>query len=252
MSSTPCLELFPARQNQRLGNLRRAAEVEIPHFASAWQSFAGSWSRLEQDHYMGDGGGYRFRRYAVFESTDGEPPILGSDQKHYQSTYYNRINGGIFREYPCFESGTLENPVFQWLLDLSLTTARSRRPGIGQWHAEAHQFRIVATHEEKGKPVPEGIHRDGVDFVFIYMVKRHQVKGGVSRVYRPDGHLLAQHKMREPLDCMAIDDKAVLHNVTPLKPLKDGEDGYRDVLVITVRAADSAQGGANASALKVA
>ncbi|MGV6859521.1 MAG: 2OG-Fe dioxygenase family protein [bacterium] len=234
------IEVFPEKTNSKLTNLRRRAVEEIPGFTASWQDFVRSWDRLQQDAYMGDGGRYRFRRYAVFES-QGESILKRSpDQRHYQKSIHNRINGGIFREYPCFEQQTLENPVFQWLLDQSLSTAKAKGPSASGWHVEAHQFRITASAEEIGKPVPEGIHRDGVDFVFIYLVQRCKVRGGASRVYTPVGRLVEQHKMREPLDVIAIDDREVLHNVTPIRPLKE-EGGFRDVLVITVRATDSAE-----------
>ena len=38
-------------------------------------------------------------------------------------------------------------------------------PETDNWHIEAHQFRIEARVGEHGKPTPEGMHRDGVDYV---------------------------------------------------------------------------------------
>ena len=49
------------------------------------------------------------------------------------------------------------------------------------WLIEAHQFRII-TGRDPGKPTPEGLHRDGVDYVFISLIERHNISGGVTRV----------------------------------------------------------------------
>ena len=38
-------------------------------------------------------------------------------------------------------------------------------PNVAAWYVDVHQYRIEALGEDVGKPTPEGIHRDGADWV---------------------------------------------------------------------------------------
>ncbi len=110
-----------------------------------------------------------------------------------------------------------------------------RIKGESDWRIEAHQFRILASPEQSGKPTPEGIHQDGVDYVFVVMIDRHNVMGGITKVYTHNGKLLNSFKMRRPLDVLHVEDQHVNHYVTAVKPLWDDQPAWRDVLVITFR-----------------
>ena len=50
------------------------------------------------------------------------------------------------------------------------------------WKIEMHQFRIEPSPRESGKPTPEGMHRDGVDWVFVGLIARTGVAGGVTGI----------------------------------------------------------------------
>ena len=56
-----------------------------------------------------------------------------------------------------------------------LTPADMRPPA---WHVEMHQFRIEARPGQSGKPTPEGMHRDGVDWVLVLLVSRVNIASG--------------------------------------------------------------------------
>ena len=43
------------------------------------------------------------------------------------------------------------------------------------WHVEVHQFRIEARSGQEGRPTPEGMHRDGVDYVLVLLVNRTNI-----------------------------------------------------------------------------
>ncbi len=213
------------------GFLNGAEDVE------AWKEFQESWDDLVPDQYMGDGGHYRQRRYSVFGLVAGAGvATIIPDQRHYQTLDYNPLNGGIYREYPPFSDVFLSNPIFLGLLDFAGSLVQDVSPEKKQWRIEGHQFRILTSSDETGKPTPEGIHKDGTDFVFITLVNREAVKGGVSRVYSGEGKLLTQKKLRRPLDFMLVNDRTQLHYVTPIKPLREQHPGHRDVLVLTFRA----------------
>ena len=55
--------------------------------------------------------------------------------------------------------------------------------GVQAWHVEVHQFRIEARRGEAGQPTPEGMHRDGVDYVLVLLVNRRNIASGVTSVH---------------------------------------------------------------------
>ena len=196
----------------------------------AWSKFAASWDRLEPDNYMADGGRYRRRRHAVLSFSEGRLVPLPA-QAHFQSRDYNPLNGGIARWFAQVEQATLESPAFADLLGLCLAVFEL---GSSSLEIEVHQFRIEAG-VTAGHPTPEGMHRDGVDWVGIFLVERTNVDAGTTRI-RVDGLVdLAEFTLVEPLDAAFIDDARVLHGVTPITVQDAESKGHRDVLVLTFR-----------------
>jgi hypothetical protein len=98
---------------------------------------------------------------------------------------------------------------------------------------EAHQFRIDTT-DGIGRPTPEGAHRDGVDMVAVFLVNREGVKGGETRVFDANGPQGQRFTLSQPWSVLLLDDARVIHESTPIQPL--GTEGWRDTLVLTLRA----------------
>jgi hypothetical protein len=200
-----------------------------------WETFAASWDRLSPDTYMADGGRYRRRRHAVFTASDTGALLRAAHQPHYQSRDYNNLNGGIERWFDAIEPITGASTTCGALLalcrDVFATTAPSAKP----WHIEVHQFRIEAKPGTAGKPTPEGMHRDGVDFVLVMMIKRTNIKSGETIMTSADHKPLGQFTLTEPFDAVLLDDHHVFHGVTPVEPLDPALPAHRDVLVVTFR-----------------
>ena len=115
-----------------------------------------------------------------------------------------------------------------------LGAAASALRGPQPWAVEAHPFRIDTT-DGIGRPTPEGAHRDGVDLVAVFMLGRHRIKGGESRVFEADGPSGQRFTLTEPWSLLLLDDARVIHETTPIQPLVGGELGWRDTLVLTYR-----------------
>jgi hypothetical protein len=96
-----------------------------------------------------------------------------------------------------------------------------------------HQFRIEAKPGTAGRPTPEGLHRDGVDRVFVLLVERVNVREGVTRIGAPDGTPLGEFTLTHPGDAMLIDDHRILHGVTEIHPQDPARPAWRDALVVT-------------------
>ena len=205
-----------------------------------WPAFARSWDRLETDHYMADGGRFRRRRYARFRAARGaitrEP-----HGPHFQSRDYNALNGGIDRWFEPVTEAIATHPITGRLLERCLevfTRAASADSTLTAWNIEMHQFRIEPSLREVGKPTPEGMHRDGVDWVFVGLISRTGVAGGVTGIGDAAGRPLGAFTLSDPLDAVFLDDHRVRHGVTPIEILAPDRPAHRDVLVLTFRKAE--------------
>lgn len=202
-----------------------------------WDGFAASWEHLGLDRYMADGGRYRRRRHAVFAVGPGSI-VRKAHQPHYQSRDYNELNGGIERWFTPIEDQVATHPALLSILTACHTlfdglTPPGARPE--RWHVETHQFRIEARPGEAGQPTPEGLHRDGVDWVLVLLVARENIASGVTSIHDLQRRLLGSFTLQQPLDAAFVDDGRVYHGVTPVRPLDPTRPAHRDVLVVTFR-----------------
>lgn len=197
------------------------------------------WNELAPDRFMNDGGRYRRRRHAVFSATAGTCRLEREPhQPHFQTTHFNALNGGIERHFEPVADGAINTHAFAFLCELFLGVFGRCAPGI-DWYVEMHQFRIeVGGDITAGLPTPEGLHRDGVDFVAMVMMGRDNVGEGVSHIHDPDRRELAALTLAEPLDMALVDDTRVLHGVTPIVAVDPGRVGTRDLLVLTFKRRD--------------
>ena len=198
-----------------------------------WTAFAGSWNDLGPDTYMADGGRYRRRRHAVYAVSPGSI-VRQPAQPHFQSRDYNALNGGIERWFQPITETIGAGATMTTVLTFCLSLFGSVLPSHA-WHAEIHQFRIEARRGEEGRPTPEGIHRDGVDYVLVLLVNRVNIESGMTTVYNPAGEALGAFTLTQTFDSALVDDARVLHGVTPIAPLDIAQPGYRDVLVVTFK-----------------
>ncbi len=93
-----------------------------------------------------------------------------------------QLNGDVQRWFEPVLPATLANPVMQAISIIwtPVVTTAGRHSASQAWHVELHQFRIETSPAETGRPTPEGLHRDGVDWVFVMLVDRHNVSDGVT------------------------------------------------------------------------
>jgi hypothetical protein len=203
--------------------------------AGAWAAFAATWGDLGEDRFMADGGRYRRRRHAAL-SMSGDEVVRKPHQPHYQSRDYNPLNGGVQRWFEPIAETTLANPVTRAVFAACgrlLTGLTAPEP----WHVEMHQFRIEADPGRAASPTPEGLHRDGVDWVFVMLVSRENVAEGVTRIAGAGGPDLDRFVLAQPMDAVFLDDRRVRHGVTAITPLDPALPAYRDALVVTFASA---------------
>jgi hypothetical protein len=220
--------------------LVRAPEMRAVFEAAGlldWENFAGSWDDRGVDMYMADGGRYRRRRFACFRASEGGI-ARKPHQPHYQSRDYNPLNGGIQRWFEPVTKAIGTHPALRAILAACQTlfgrlTPATLRPA--SWHVEIHQFRIEARPGQEGRPTPEGMHRDGVDWVLVLLVNRINIASGETSIGDLNKRPLGSFTLTDPFDAAVTDDNRVYHGVTPVTPLDPACPGHRDVLVITFR-----------------
>jgi hypothetical protein len=199
-----------------------------------WDEFAASWNRLQLDTYMADGGRYRKRRHAVYRA-EGDAVVRQTHQPHFQSIDYNPLNGGIARWFEPIEPEVGSSATMATILAFCRSLFDQLAQGVRAWHIEVHQFRIEARSDQAGKPAPEGVHRDGVDYVLVLLVNRRNIESGVTTIHALDGSPLGQFTLTVPFDAAIVNDARVAHGVTPVEPLDSSAEAFRDVLVVTFR-----------------
>jgi hypothetical protein len=201
-----------------------------------WVSFAESWSHLEVDTYMADGGRYRRRRHAAYGAAPDNAIRRKPHQPHIQAREYNPLHGGIARWFEPMTPVIAEGATMRTILGFCRSLFGSLAPATDAWHIEAHQFRIEARTGEQGKPTPEGLHRDGVDYVLVLLINRRNIKSGVTDIHALDGRPLGHFTLTDPFDAALVDDRQVSHGVTPVEPIDPALPAFRDVLVVTFAA----------------
>ena len=202
-----------------------------------WDAFAGSWNDLPRDGHLPEGHRYRRRRHATLSARAGEPIFhVEAHQPHYQAREYNSLVGGIERWFEPIQPHVLAGASFRSVMTLCLRLFGSLQAGA-DWHIECHQFRIEARPEAAGQPTPEGVHRDGVDWVLVLLVNRVNIESGTTTVHDVrEGRALGSFTLATPLDAALVDDNRVMHGVTAVTPMDAGRPAWRDVLVVTFRA----------------
>ncbi|MBZ5556553.1 MAG: 2OG-Fe dioxygenase family protein [Acidobacteriia bacterium] len=211
------------------------AELEAAGPLTDWPAFAASWNDLEIDRYLAEGQRSRSRRFAVYSAGADGAVARQPHQPHYQHREYNALFGGIERWFAPIAPAVGEGATMTTVVRYCARAFGALAPAIARWRVEAHQFRIAASAHAPGQPTPEGVHRDGVDFVLVLLVNRQNIVSGVTTVYDLGGAPLGTFTLTEPCDATLVDDNRVAHGVTPVAPLDPARPGARDVLVVTFR-----------------
>lgn len=204
-----------------------------PTVARGLHDLGAFWNDLPADQYLKDGGRYRRRRHGSFV-LNGQDVQAVPHRAHWQPLSYNALHGGMERWFDPLQPELANHPSLQGLL-LALGQCVSDLRGAQTWHVEVHAFRIDTT-DGIGRPTPEGAHRDGVDVVAVFMLGRHQIKGGESRVFDAQGPSGQRFTLTEPWSLLLVDDQRVIHETTPIQPVDPDREGWRDTLVVTLRA----------------
>ena len=110
----------------------------------------------------------------------------------------------------------------------------SLRAGARELSLTMHQVSIIADADTLGDNSPEGIHKDGADFIVSALViAREGITGGQSVIYGPDKETeYLRFELQPGQGIFQADASSSLwHDVTPIRlpPRGAGEEGKRDI-----------------------
>ena len=218
---------------QRLSNEMQLVPEQIENFTDCWFD-------LKQDMYMADGGAYRFRRYGQYNKEKGSENLVQLPHEPYtQPITVNYLNGGTVRHFePLTESFTSSSILHSLLIYLADICDEARGQPTN-WNIRLHPYRILASSNNLGEPTPEGLHRDGVNFIASILINKVNVKGGITTITDDNAKPLLSLKLEHEFDIMLANDEKTMHKVSAISPVLLGEVAYRDVLVVALTAQGS-------------
>ncbi len=187
-----------------------------------------SFSNLTFDQYIGKN---RFRRFSQYKMNYTKNNKWNFDllpHKEYVAySKYNSVAGGIRRFYD-----PIEVDFTTWIntgaKEMNLDTSE-------EWQINVHQYRVLVGNniEGDGITVPEGIHKDGHEYVMIAVFGRCNIKGGEMKLYTDSkGDECFFNKVVKENQIALLDDMEIYHYVTPISTIKDDLRGHRDILVV--------------------
>lgn len=200
-----------------------------------WPGFMASWNDLAPDRYLAEQGRFRRRRHAVYALSSDGAGMRERHQPHYQSRAYNPLQGDIERWFEPIAESIGSGAVLQRILKFCTCAFGALAPDVRLWRCEVHQFRIEASKDLEGQPTPEGVHRDGVDYVLVLLIDRQNIVSGTTTIHTARSEELGSFTLTYPLDAALVDDARVFHGVTPVHPEDPSSPAHRDVLVVTLK-----------------
>lgn len=197
------------------------------------QSLASSFNRLPLDPYIE--GKFRRRRLSRFIAPKGQLRAL-PHQEFTQSNQYNHLLGNIRREYEELEADVAMSNQFIEMLNILATNLHLN---LETSVLGVHQIRITVEKNHSGHPAPEGIHKDGFDYIAIICVNRTDIVGGHTELYKNPDEVPVFSKVLKTGQMLFVDDQYLFHYTSPVQPLD--QDGHRDVFVVTVKTNEKVQ-----------
>ena len=127
------------------------------------------------------------------------------------------------------------NLKFHQLVGQIAALCLSIQPSICNMDISLHQVRSIAYPQIEADNAPEGIHRDGADFIVSACIfNRHNILGATSKIYDTDKSTLLLETELEMGDMIFQDDKHLWHDITPIRS-NSNYLGYRDILGFDIK-----------------
>ena len=214
-------------------SLVRATELSIPdELRQSWMSLSIDYADLPVDEFLPNNGKYRFRRYGRFYFLPSTEELIRLPHKDYfQDTDINKVTGGVVRTFAPLRDTTFDNPFLHEMIrfdfrhfpvkdDLKYTS----------WEVQVHLIRVIANANEEGHPTPEGIHKDGAQFVTVHLAELVNADGGDVSIYDNNKTFLTSFRLNQIMDCYLFNDDTLWHEAKPITPKSEAHQAIRSIL----------------------
>ena len=136
----------------------------------------------------------------------------------------------IPRKFECIDKNIRNMSFFREFLKHSVYLTINNSDFIpNKLELSVHQVRQICYPYIDSHNSPEGIHKDGSDFLITaYVINRSNIIGGESMIYDNNKKLIHK-KILHSGDGIFQDDKNLYHYVTPIQSV-DNHIGFRDIL----------------------
>lgn len=199
----------------------------------SWLSLTIDYADLPADDFLPGGARYRFRRYGRFRFSPSDGALARMPHEDYfQSAEINPVTGGIIRKFAPLLDTTFGNRFLHELIrfDFAQFPIEDAAQLKEDWEVHAHLIRVTADLSERGHPTPEGIHRDGANFVTVHLAELVNTRGGAVSIYDDDRRLLATFRLEKVLDSYLFDDAKLWHAAEAIVPSTPAHGAIRSIL----------------------
>jgi hypothetical protein len=145
----------------------------------------------------------------------------------FQPKKINNYAGGIKRNFP-----KISLKLKKFSEKIVLKNIFDKKILQSNFNFGVHAIRIICNKYNRGFPVPEGFHTDGVNFVAIIPINQKNCVGGTSYLKEQKSKKIVLKKKILKGNFLFFNDTKFLHYATPITH-KKGKFGFRDMLVIT-------------------
>ena len=175
----------------------------------------------------------RYRRYSLIDLNENK--IIGNEVFN-QDKNYNKYFDKNIRKYDNINPYLLNDYTFLNFLNLfkkNINLENNENDNLIENINKiyVHQIRVRANNQNIN-PVPEGIHKDGFNFIFIACVNRFNIDGPYNEILDLNKNIVNKKILNENRGIFLNDNK-YYHNVTKFKKVNKYLKGYRDIFVLT-------------------
>lgn len=211
-----------------------ASDIPLtPELEHAWADLRTDYETLPADEYLPEKRNYRFRRYDRFRFSPATGQLsLLPHETYFQETDINEVTGGIVRQFAPLLPKTVNNSFLHALIryDFAQFPLRSAEQQFGTWQVDVHEILVRAEPNSNAHPTPEGIHRDGAEFVTVHLAVLDNADGGFVTVYDDEKQPLESFRLNNILDSYLFDDARLWHGVTPIVSADGIKPAMRGIL----------------------
>ena len=182
-----------------------------------------SFNKLSIDSY------YNNKRYRGFSLVDTNNYSLIGNPLFMQNANYNNYLGNKVRSYPNIHFDVIQDKSFQHTINTFKDTISTLNKQYTKFYI--HQIRVI-TDTSDINVVPEGIHRDGYDYICISCVNKYSINPIYNEIYDKMYTMVDTIELNEN-ENLILNDLNYYHNVTNLSSSNKKITGYRDIFVFT-------------------